>query len=207
MKLLDFPISHRNSWIKKIGFSISDQALFSGSNFILNILLVRWLGVEKYGAFSLGYTIFLAGSGFYNGFLLEPISVLGSRHLGKQFSSYTNTVLKIHFFATIAFSLVVLLISLAFHTVNPLLSSTFLGLSIGLPFMLLYWLFRQICYLQGNPQKAFWGSLLYAILLLICTLSLKRLNIVSSFSSYIVIALASLLTVIIFWPRIKRYRT
>ncbi len=203
MKQLLFQRNYFKSWIHKIGYSITDQVLFSGSNFILNILLVRWLGAEKYGAFSLGFSIFLVGSGFYNGFLLEPVSVLGSRHLGDRFYYYTKVILNIHFIVTVVFSLIVVIIGFAFHATNPLLSSTFYGLSIGLPFMLLYWLFRQVCYIQMNPTRAFWGSLLYAILLITFIICLKKINLISSFSSFIIMALASLLTVLAFWPRTK----
>ena len=54
--------SMANLWYRrglKAGFSIADQAMLSGSNFTLNILLARWLESAEYGAFTLVFSIFL----------------------------------------------------------------------------------------------------------------------------------------------------
>jgi hypothetical protein len=40
------------SWFKKGSLAVLDQGLFSGANFIVNILLARWLAPEEYGAFA-----------------------------------------------------------------------------------------------------------------------------------------------------------
>ena len=42
-------------WGAHISFSLVDQALFSGANFLLNILLARWLLPEAYGAFAVAF--------------------------------------------------------------------------------------------------------------------------------------------------------
>ena len=40
------------SWLKKGSLAVLDQGLFSGANFVVNILLARWLTPEEYGAFA-----------------------------------------------------------------------------------------------------------------------------------------------------------
>ena len=128
---------------------------------------------------------------------------MGSRHLGSQFGFYRKAILNIHFFATIMFSIIVGFIGFVFRTTYPLISITFIGVSISLPFLLLYWLFRQVCYIQSNPKRAFSGSLLYAVLLLSSLIILRKANIVSPFSSFIVMAFASAVSVFIFWPKLN----
>src|ERR1700691_3728197 len=46
-------------WITKGGLAILDQGLISGSNFLIGILLARWLMPEQYGAFALAFYVFL----------------------------------------------------------------------------------------------------------------------------------------------------
>ena len=40
-------------WMTKGGLAILDNGLISGSNFLLGILLARWLAPEEYGAYAL----------------------------------------------------------------------------------------------------------------------------------------------------------
>ena len=44
-------IHHVSYWLKKGGFAAVDQGLFSAANFLVNILLARWLEPVQYGAF------------------------------------------------------------------------------------------------------------------------------------------------------------
>ena len=37
--------------------ALADQALFAGSNFILNIVLARWLSPNDYGAFGVAFSM------------------------------------------------------------------------------------------------------------------------------------------------------
>jgi hypothetical protein len=69
--------ARRLAWVGKGALAIVDQGLLSGSNFLLAVLLARWLPRDQYGAFALGFSIFLFLSGLHNAFFLEPMSVLG----------------------------------------------------------------------------------------------------------------------------------
>ena len=52
-------------WVTKGGLAIVDQGLISGSNFLIGILLARWLMPEAYGAFALAFSVFLLLSYVY----------------------------------------------------------------------------------------------------------------------------------------------
>ena len=45
-------------WAIKGALAILDQALFAGTNFLVNILLGRWLTPAQYGAFAVVYSFF-----------------------------------------------------------------------------------------------------------------------------------------------------
>src|ERR1019366_3825617 len=59
-------------WAGKGSLALLDQGLISGSNFLIGILLARWLVPEQYGAFSLAFSVFLLLSYVYHSLLSEP---------------------------------------------------------------------------------------------------------------------------------------
>ncbi len=64
-------------WGTKGGLAILEYGLIAGSNFVLGFLLARWMTPEQYGAYGLGFSIFLLLSFLYQALLLEPMSVYG----------------------------------------------------------------------------------------------------------------------------------
>lgn len=46
-------------WGNRFFFTFSDQLVFSLSNYILNLVLARWMPTETYGAYALGFSLFL----------------------------------------------------------------------------------------------------------------------------------------------------
>src|ERR1039458_3007017 len=84
-------------WAGKGSLALLDQGLISGSNFLVGILLARWLVPEQYGAYALAFSIFLFASGFHNALLLEPISVFGPASYGKCLPAYVGKLLRLHF--------------------------------------------------------------------------------------------------------------
>ena len=157
-------------WSLKAGVAILDQALFSGSNFVLNILLARWLRPEEYGAFSLSFAIYLFFSGFHNALILEPMSVLGTAKYLDSLKNYMAGQFFIHAIVTGFSGLLILIIGLVllfFHLVELFLSLFIIGTGIFLPLMLLMWLARRSCYILGKPVWALMSSLAYSFVLIL----------------------------------------
>jgi hypothetical protein len=65
-------------WAMKGGLAILDQGIFTGSNFVISILLARWLSPEQYGSYAVAFAIFLFILTFHQALLLEPMLVFGS---------------------------------------------------------------------------------------------------------------------------------
>src|SRR5260370_17857789 len=58
----------------KGGLAVLDQGLISGSNFLVGILLARWLAPEEYGAYALPFAIFLLLSFVSQSLCFGPVS-------------------------------------------------------------------------------------------------------------------------------------
>ena len=63
------------SWILKCSTAIVDHGLISLSNFLLGIVLARYLGSEQYGAYALAFSTFVLLSLTHSALAMEPMSV------------------------------------------------------------------------------------------------------------------------------------
>ena len=72
------------------------QGLASGSNFILSILLARWLSPEFYGAYAIAFGIYVLLGLIYGALVLEPMSVLGGAAYRHCLRAYCGSLLWTH---------------------------------------------------------------------------------------------------------------
>ena len=76
--------------LRKGSLAVTDQALFSGANFLVNVLLARRLAPEEYGAYSLAYAWFLLCAALHQSLLIEPMMIFGAGKYGDRFLRYVR---------------------------------------------------------------------------------------------------------------------
>jgi O-antigen/teichoic acid export membrane protein len=156
------------SWIKKGFWAVLDQALFSGANFIVNILLARWLPPEEYGAFAVALSIYYLLLGFHTAVITEPMMVFGAGKYREQFRKYFGMVLWGHWgvsgFLFLGFSIIGFLL---WHKGLINLFEAFIGLSIAFPFFTLQWISRRSAYVIFRPWQATVSSSIYCMIIII----------------------------------------
>jgi hypothetical protein len=160
--------SHIVSWLHRGTIAITDQGVISGANFLLTILLGRWIGAEQYGAYALAFAAYLLLMGAYQAVVLEPIGVVGPAFYRGRFEHYLGSLIRVHaiFSAPLTFVLTATALVAWSAAHSGPLSSAFAGLVVAAPLTLLLSLARCACYVQGNPAPALQGAALYAISLL-----------------------------------------
>src|SRR4051812_24380303 len=122
----------------KLSVAVADQAVFSGANFVLNLLLARWLSASEFGAFALAYAIFLFLAGFHNVFLLDPASVLGPSSFRDVTASYVRTLVRLNFAIGLVLSGAVAVGALIVgFTGERELAKALVGLALATPLVLL----------------------------------------------------------------------
>ncbi|CCH53517.1 hypothetical protein BN8_02618 [Fibrisoma limi BUZ 3] len=94
-----------SSLLKKGGVAILDQVLFSGSNFLLNIYLVKLLIPADYGLFGTLYSIYILICIVFTSIFLEPYiyyknTMDDTHNYTKLYSSYYNLLLLFSIFIT-----------------------------------------------------------------------------------------------------------
>lgn len=159
-------------WGKKGIYGILDQSLFSGANFIVTLLLARWLPVKDFGYFSIAYASYNIYYQLHNSIVTEPMSVLGPAKTCINLPSYVIKHLWLHIVVTGVMCLLTILFSIAFIMISGdrLLGNYFLLLGILIPCMLLPWYVRRAHYLLAKPQNAAITSLIYllCIFVMVC---------------------------------------
>jgi O-antigen/teichoic acid export membrane protein len=186
-------------WVRKGSLAILDQGLIAGSNFLIGLLLARWLVPEQYGAYALAFSIFLFAAGFHNALLLEPMSVFGSASYGKCLPAYLGKLLRLHFI--LAFFLTGLVAAgitvLHYFTADRALPSALWGVCLATPLILLFWLCRRAAYIKLAPGLAARGALAYCLVVVCLLLLVQSVGWLSGFTAFLIQALAATVAAIL----------
>jgi O-antigen/teichoic acid export membrane protein len=178
-------------WIGRGAWAIADQGLFALANVLLNVLLARWLTPVEYGAFAVGYSLFLFIGAFHTALLTEPLLVFGPGKYADRPRSYLSLLLRGHWILTAVGSLLLIIAGLVlrYNGSRPL-SQALLGLALATPFSLLMWFSRRAAYVRFQPRLATIASAGYLVLLLAGLIGLAGFHLVSIFSAMLTLSLA-----------------
>lgn len=183
-------------WAIRSGLSVGDQGFTSGSGFLLNVLLARWLSAEAYGAFAVAFAGFLFVAGFHNVLLLEPMSVMGPAAYVKRLPAYFASQFRVHVVLVGPLSILLLLAGavMALRTFHSPLVGALIGSGVALPLMLGQWVARRMCYIVQRPSAALIPSGLYFVFILGGLLGLRSLGVLNPFTAFLLVAMASAIT-------------
>lgn len=191
------PITHQKwsvlSWVRKGSWSVLDQGLFAGANFVINVLLARWLEPAGFGAFTVAFAIFLLLGSLHGGLIVEPMLVFGAGKFESRLRPYLRVLLKWHALFCIFTGVVLGLLGLFFHSVgSSMLGSTLLTLAWTQAFVLFLWMMRQACYVRLQPQWAASAGSVYAIILVFGAVWLNSVELLSVTTGLELMAVGSL---------------
>lgn len=178
-KKLELPLaaSSTGSWLSRSCWAVLDQGLFAGSNFLLNVLLAKFLSERDYGAFATAFSIFLLLGTVHNALLIEPMLVFGPNRYRGRLPAYFDILTYGHGALAILASLLLLIGGLICHFLAAhSMSVALLGLSAASPFILYQWLMRRASYVRSEPQQAAIGGAGYCLLMVSGLLLLEYLH-------------------------------
>ncbi|MGC1371938.1 MAG: hypothetical protein WA824_07365 [Candidatus Sulfotelmatobacter sp.] len=183
-------------WMTKGGLAVVDYGLISGSNFVLGVLLARWLAPREYGAYALASSLFILIGFLYQSLLLEPLSVFSGTLFHENLRGYLKTTLSIHW----AISLVMCIVIAGGAAVtlelghSPLLAIAFAGMTFSTPFVLAHAMGRRSFYLKLSPGPAAFASIFYCVLVIGGVFLVYRRGWLSPFSAFLIMGLAALVS-------------
>ena len=180
------------AWAQKGSWAVMDQALFAGSNFLVGLLLARWLAPAAYGAFSTAYTVFLLLATLHNALWIDPMTVYGSGRFRTGYIEYQRILLKDHWRLGAAIFGAFLAVGIGFLTFGQdSLGRSFLGLAAASPLILFLWLARRGAYVAMEPRLATFGGALYLALYFGFAIALMNLGWLNETSALVAMGLAS----------------
>ncbi len=140
-----------------VNWALADQALVSGANFLTGILLVRFLGVEEFGRFTLAWMVVLFANAMQHAAIVSPMMSFGPKQAEDEYSTYFGTVtIQQIVFSSFVFACVLALVG-AVNWVFPTLGADGLILPLAcVAFMCqLQEYLRRYFFTHGRPGAAF----------------------------------------------------
>lgn len=191
-------------WLTKGSLAIADQGIFAVSNFLLNVLLARWLTPEDYGAFALAYSVFLSFLLIHNALLTTPMLVFGQGKYREHFQEYLGVLLRGHFALMLAGAILLIAASLVLRKIySPVVAQAFLALAVAGPFILLLWLLRRAFYARLEPKWAAASGVVYFVIVIAGASGLHAASLLSPSTSLLCMAAASLITCVFLLIRMR----
>jgi O-antigen/teichoic acid export membrane protein len=163
----------------------------------LNILLARWLPTSEYGVFAVTFAVFLLLGAVHSTFLIEPMMVFGPGHYREREREYLRGLLGLHWRITAPFAgggAAALLLTWLMHwPYGSLLFSA--GLTV--PAVLLSWLVRRAFYVADRIDLGAICSVVYATIVIVCIILLRRTQVLSPATGFATLALAGMLSALL----------
>ena len=148
------PAARQGAW------TVLDQALFSGSNFVVNVMLARWLAPEAFGAFTTAFIVFLVCGTVHAGLLVEPMLVFGPSRFERQRRAYLRRLVGAHGAFSAAFGAAA---GVAWALGDALVAGVLAALALAQGGILLLWLARRACLVARRPALAAAGGAAYLV--------------------------------------------
>ena len=186
-------------WVMKGGLAILDQGFYAGSNFVMSILLARWLTPAQYGSYAVAFAVFVFILMFHQAVFLEPMLVFGSSAYRNCLHGYLKALLLLHLGVSLA---IVLALGVSAGIALKLgqsdgLSGALVGVAFAAPLILMLWIIKRIYYLRLSPGPSAGASLLYCLLTLGGLALVYRRGLVSPLSTFLLMGIASLVVSVV----------
>lgn len=186
-------------WAMKGGLALLDQGVFTGSNFVMSILLARWLSPEQYGKYAVAFAVLLFLLNFHQGLMLEPMLVFGGSVYRNRLRGYVKTLLLLHVGISLAMVFGLLVAAEIISRLGPAssLPGALVAVAFAAPSVLLLWLVKRTFYLKLSPAPSAAAAILYCILILGGLDFLYHQNRISTLSAFFLMGLGSFCTSIL----------
>ncbi len=143
------------------GAAIADQACVAGAGFLANVLLARWLSLEAFGSFALGWSAFLFLAALHQGAIGEPQQVFGPSRYADRLGGYLARLRRLHWWATGGGALLLAGVAALGAARGARWAPALAGVAAMLPGTLWFWLARSAAYTAGLGRRTAFGGACY----------------------------------------------
>lgn len=193
-------------WTSKGGLAILDQGLISGSNFLISVMLGRWLMPDAYGAYAVAFGIWVMLSLVYQSLVLEPMGVFGPSIFQRNLRGYLRSLVSIHLALSVAIcgGLAIWWAVAHWQGAGGVTTGALAGLVFASPCLLLFNLARRTFYVELSPAPAAAGSFVYSAVVLAGLWFVNHRGLLSPRSAFLLIGLGALVTALVLIVALQR---
>ena len=182
-------------WGARGFWAILDQALTAIGNFILSVMLARWMSEGAYGGFSIAYSTLLLVGAVHTAIITEPLLVHAQGAYSGLSGSYLGFVTRAHWLLTAGAALVAAGAVAVLEAAGPgQLPTWILAVLASGPFFLLSWVGRRAAFAFLRPGLAALGSAVYLLVLVGGLWLLRGWDAIGLESAFLLLAAAGLLS-------------
>jgi len=186
-------------WVSKGGLAILDQGLISGSNFLVSILLARWLMPDQYGAYAIAFGIYMMLSLVYQSLVLEPFGVFGGSVFSSNLRGYVRTLVAIHIALSVTIFSALVISWAVSHRISSgsEVTGALAGIAFASPCLMLFALARRCFYVELSPAPAAAGAFIYSAVVLAGLYVVYQRALLSPFVAFLLLGSGALVTGIV----------
>ena len=195
---------HYTNRLTKLWYGLVDQVFSVGAVFLANILLARSSSEIEYGAFTLGYSIYVLGGSIHNALVLEPYTVFASGKYRNQFADYLQLILRVSLTVGVLLALLSFLITCGVMLFSPnLFRPVMYGVVVGILLLMTGQLYRRVYYVVLDSAAAARISVLYFFVICFGLVGLLTTGNLSALTVFLILSVGwVVVSPIFFW----RYR-
>lgn len=180
-----------------------DQALISVSNFVVGMVLARYVAAEEYAVYVLAFSAFLFLAGFHNSFVLEPMTVVGPSSYRNRLPGYFGRVIALQSVATVGIALLAVALQWLLPHGIGVSTQVMYGVGTAFPCILLYWTMRRAAYIEGKYAHATIAALIYNVVLIASLVTVYQAHALTSGNAFLLQALAGVCASLYLWLRLS----
>lgn len=174
-----------------------DQALQSGANFCLTLVMARLLDTHAFGLLAMGQALALYAGTLHTSLIAEPFSVNAAQYQGPELTEYLLWNNRLHLFLCIAtFGILAIAAGLSHLAGRETGGGAFWCAALSVPGYLNLWYTRRVCYALNRQRQALAGTFAYLAALTSGLLLASRLYRLDPFSVSAVFTLSACLPLI-----------
>lgn len=138
--------------------------MWAGSNFLVSIMMARWMGQHEFGVFASGYALFWIIASFHASMLTEPMTIYGAFDHRGRLREYLGCLLWIHAAMWGVISCGFVAAGILHQALDfSLMAQMMYGWSIAAGFILSSGLLRRYLYIIHRPDLAAAGASIYVL--------------------------------------------
>lgn len=182
-------------WTEAGGWAVLDRGLFSLANFLVSLLLARWLTPAEYGSFALAMAAFLFAGTLHEGWVTEPLLVYGPTRYRDTFQAYLGFVIRRH----VRFGLGTVIVGAGLAALAAVLgrrevAGVLAATALVTPWILLQWMARLACYASVGTRRAAMAGLVQLVIVVVGLYGLQAADRLSTVTALFLLGIAGGLT-------------